>query len=56
MRIINLTKFLLGVVLALGLSIDDVKVLNISEGLFGEDVMTFEYEGQKRESSIYRRP
>lgn len=40
----------------LHVSIDDVKVLNISEGLFGEDVMTFEYEGQKRESSIYRRP
>ena len=40
----------------LHVSLDDVKVLNISEGLFGEDVMTFEYEGQKRESSIYRRP
>tara|TARA_S200002703_G_scaffold59671_1_gene51694 strand:+ start:1219 stop:1419 length:201 start_codon:yes stop_codon:yes gene_type:complete len=40
----------------LHVSLDDVKVLNISEGLFGEDVVTFEYEGQKRESSIYRRP
>jgi hypothetical protein len=37
-------------------SLDDIKVLNISEGLFGEDVVTFEYEGQKRESSIYKRP
>jgi len=40
----------------LHVSIDDVEVLNISEGLFGEDVVTFIYEGQKRESSIYKRP
>lgn len=40
----------------LHVSIDDVEVLNISEGLFGEDVVTFIYDGQKRESSIYKRP
>ena len=40
----------------LHVSIDDVEVLNISESLFGEDVVTFIYDGQKRESSIYKRP
>lgn len=40
----------------LHVSLDDVKVLDISEGLFGEDVATFLYEGKPHTSSIYRRP
>jgi hypothetical protein len=36
--------------------IENVNVINISKGLFGEDVVTFFYEGKKRESSIYKRP
>jgi hypothetical protein len=40
----------------LHVALDDVEILNISEGLFGEDVATFLYEGKQRTSSIYKRP
>ena len=40
----------------LHVALDDVEIINISEGLFGEDVVTFIYEGKQRTSSIYKRP
>jgi len=37
----------------LHVDIDLVKVINIEENLFGEDVVTFEWDGMVRQSRIY---
>jgi hypothetical protein len=37
----------------LHVDLDLVKVINIEENLFGEDVVTFEWDGMVRQSRIY---
>ena len=37
----------------LHIDLDLVKVINIEENLFGEDVVTFEWDGMVRQSKIY---
>ena len=37
----------------LHIDLDLVKVINIEENLFGEDVVTFEWDGMVRQSRIY---
>jgi len=37
----------------LRVDMDLVKVINIEENLFGEDVATFEWDGMVRQSKIY---
>ena len=37
----------------LRVDMDLVKVINIEENLFGEDVATFEWDGMVRQSRIY---
>ena len=39
----------------LHVDLDLVKVINIEENLFGEDVVTFEWDGMVRQSRIYTR-
>ena len=36
------------------IDVEDVEFLNIEEGIFGEDIMTFEYEGEVYESAVFR--
>jgi hypothetical protein len=35
--------------------VDEVECLDISEGLFGEDRLTFSWEGKTYESPVYKR-
>ena len=36
------------------IDVEDVEFLNIEEGIFGEDIMTFEYESEVYESAVFR--